>query len=288
MIFRSDLFVFFRKRFSSVVRVLRSRYLVYIPLTLITVIITLFLYETEPFTLSCWNASYKLAKLSGFGFIYSGVVGCIIRFTPSGYLQPTRLTGRNLKILIGLLIVQILITCQINWIYMMVVFDDFVVKSYSFIHNVKHTASYCLFSFLFYILHLHYRTNPYPSVFRRQNKKHVIWIDKCKFIVEDILYIKSEKNYVIVYFLAGGKPEKKEALRCSLIECQGKLSAYPEFRRIHESYIANFKAIESYLKDGNSMKLKIKMIEQPISVGRTLQKEIKPLLRNIPREKGSY
>jgi hypothetical protein len=244
----------------------------------------MFFCEVEPFSLSGWNDRYKIVKLSGYGFIYSSVIGCFVWFIPSEYIQPLILKGKSLNKLISLLLIQILITCLLNWVYMFYAFDNFVIKNYSFMHNVKHTASYSSFSFLFYFLHLIYRINPYPFLFRRQNKKHIIWIDKWKFIVEDILYIKSDGNYVTVYYLAESKLEMKKDLRCSLTECEDKLSAYPEFERIHDSYIANFKFVESYWSHVNSLKLKIKMIKDTIPVGRTFQKQIKPLLKNIPRE----
>jgi len=284
MIVRSDAFIFLKKRFYSVIRVLMDRYLAYIPLILITILITLFHYEAEPFSSSYWNVQYKIVKISGFGFIYSGVIGCFFGFVPSGYLQPLTMSARNLKILIYLLMFQIFITCTFNWIYLNYAFDDFVIKNYSFIHNVKHTASYSLFSFLFYFLYLNYRINPYPSFNRNRKKKHILWIEKFKFIVEDILYIKSDGNYIIVYYLAGGKPEKKESLRCSLTEAKQLLSPYPEFEKVHKSCIVNFNYIESYFLKSNTMKLKIRMTNDLINVGRTLQIMIKPLLKNIPRE----
>lgn len=88
--------------------------------------------------------------------------------------------------------------------------------------------------------------------------------DQLTLSVDGIAYLSADDNYVDVHLV--DSDHKKEVLRATLADVEQQLLAYPQFVRIHRSYIANTRFA---LKPGNKRFLTIlkdsKTVDLPVS-----------------------
>lgn len=98
-------------------------------------------------------------------------------------------------------------------------------------------------------------------IFKDENGKTVLAVKPNK-----ILLLKSEKNYVSVYYLENDVVEKK-LIRTNLKTLVQDLLPYPELIRIHRSYIVNLQYIASVERKKGGFQLKISHLpEMPLTV----------------------
>ena len=95
--------------------------------------------------------------------------------------------------------------------------------------------------------------------------------------LDDLQYLKSEQNYISIYYLKEGEL-KNHLLRISLINALKQLTDQPIFR-CHRSYAVNINSIEKIT--GNAQSLKLELTQNSIvPVSRSFVKEFKARLNN--------
>lgn len=89
---------------------------------------------------------------------------------------------------------------------------------------------------------------------------------KIKFSLQvaDLLLLESTDNYVSVYFLSGGKLQRK-LVRNTLKNLENMLKENSVIR-CHRSFMVNTRNIELVYKNGKKLLIKIKEIEKQIPV----------------------
>ena len=101
--------------------------------------------------------------------------------------------------------------------------------------------------------------------------------EEVELLLRDLLFIKSDGNYITVAFLRNGRMEKV-LLRNTLKYAAGVLSAYPSVYQCHRSWMVNLGRIRRVT--GNSLGLKIEMdpVEEDIPVAREQVQEFRDLV----------
>lgn len=99
--------------------------------------------------------------------------------------------------------------------------------------------------------------------------------------VKDITHFKSDDNYIDVHHL---KPEQTTGaitFRCTMKELEAKVAGYPQFIRVHRSYIINMNFFDSYHSaSGNSHVILVAHeSETKIPVSRKYKEQLSHLLR---------
>jgi len=269
--------VYLKKQIHSFYVFLKAKSLLFSFLFVAALVITLFLYEAEPFNISRLQDSYKMLKLSGFGFIYSGLTGLCICCIPQENIYPAELSRTSILKMMVILIVLILIIGIINCLYTFYIYDQYLVSGSSIFRSVKHTFTFSLVPFLLYIVHLKWREKTTASTTKQPKEQLTIWFDKFKFVLANILYIKADENYILVYYLQDNKSEK-QYIRYRLKQAEEDLSEFNQFLRVQRSYIVNLEQVKDYSRKLNEMELIINEIDETIKDGRKLQKIVKNFL----------
>jgi DNA-binding LytR/AlgR family response regulator len=89
--------------------------------------------------------------------------------------------------------------------------------------------------------------------------------------VQNILYFKSEDNYILLYY-KGEKDVKKELIRNTLKKLETELDL-PNFIRIHRSYMINAQNVVTVLRTSQGYRVKMDAGSHPIlSVSATYQR----------------
>ena len=207
------------------------------------VVITCFLYEAEPYNISLWQDQFKILKLSGYGLIYVGTICLCIYFTPPDIIYPTLLNRRSILLLAGMLTVLVVVAGSANWLYTDYIYDEYPLNGTSFIKSIKHTASFSLLSALYYLVYWLWRDKDHRLKFEVHKKKDTITINKFKVKVMDIVLIKSDENYISLYCQEGDSIGKNY-LRYKISYAEKQLSAYPQFIRVHRSFVVNMMFVD--------------------------------------------
>ena len=88
--------------------------------------------------------------------------------------------------------------------------------------------------------------------------------------VRNILYFKSEDNYVLLFY-KGEQDEKKELIRNNLKKLEKDLNL-PNFMRIHRSFMINTQNLASVLRTSQGYRIKMNGgSDQELSVSATYQ-----------------
>ncbi len=91
---------------------------------------------------------------------------------------------------------------------------------------------------------------------------------------EQLLYLESADNYVILFYRSGNKPTK-QILRNSMKNIEGLFANSP-LKRCHRSYMVNLHQIEFVDYEKTKCRVKLSGIENLIPVSRKFYPEIKP------------
>lgn len=97
--------------------------------------------------------------------------------------------------------------------------------------------------------------------------------EQLPILLEKILYISYEKNYVSVFYLHN-EHVKETLLRTSLNKIENQLSSYKSIVRCHKSYIVNTSNVITIKGNARSYLLQIKNIDLLIPVSRSFPKEL--------------
>jgi len=241
------------------------------------VVITCFLYEAEPYNISLWQDQFKILKLSGYGLIYVGTICLCIYFTPPDIIYPTLLNRRSILLLAGMLTVLVVVAGSANWLYTDYIYDEYPLNGTSFIKSIKHTASFSLLSALYYLVYWLWRDKDHRLKFEVHKKKDTITINKFKVKVMDIVLIKSDENYISLY-CQEGDTIGKNYLRYKISYAEEQLSAYPQFIRIHRSFVVNMMFVDRDKLTVHSTNFRITGIDMEIFVGKGFSKNLKKWL----------
>jgi len=238
------------------------------------VVITFFLYEAEPYNISLWHDQYKILKLSGYGFIYVGTICLCIHFTPPDIIYPTRLNRRSVLLLTGMLTVLVVVAGSANWLYTDFIYDKYPLNASFFFKSIKHTASFSLLSALYYVGHLLWRDKNHGLKFEVHKETDIILFGKFSVRVMDIMLIKSDENYIFLY-CQEGDTIGKNYLRYKISYAEEQLSAYPQFIRVHRSFLVNMMFVDRDKLTVNSTNFRITGIDIEIFVGKGFRKNLK-------------
>lgn len=238
------------------------------------IVITSFLYEAEPYNISLWQDQYKIFKLSGYGFIYIGTICLCVYFTPLDIIYPTLLNRRSILLLMGMLTVLVIVTGSANWFYTAYIYDEYPLNVSSFLKSIKHTSGFSLLYVSFYVGHLIWRDKDYRLKLRVHKEKDIITFGKFSMRVMDIVLVKSDENYIFLYCLEGNTIEKNH-VRYRISYLEKRLSAYPQFIRIHKSFVVNMMFVDRDDLTVNCTNFKITGIDIEIYVGKGFRKNLK-------------
>ncbi len=91
---------------------------------------------------------------------------------------------------------------------------------------------------------------------------------------DQILYLESADNYVIVYYMAGNKLVK-QILRNSMKNIENLCSSFP-LERCHRSFMVNLQKVEFVDHERNNCRIKLSGVEKLIPVSRKFYPKFKP------------
>ena len=91
---------------------------------------------------------------------------------------------------------------------------------------------------------------------------------------EQILYLESADNYVIIFYMSGNKPVK-QILRNSMKNIEGLFENYP-LKRCHRSFMVNLQKIEFVDYEKSKCQLKLAGLETSVPVSRKFYPDFKP------------
>ncbi len=233
------------------------------------VVITFFLYDAEPYNISLWQDRYKIFKLSGYGLIYVGTICLCLVFAPKNIIYPVELSIISVFRLGGMFILIVLCVGVLNWLYTDYIYDEYPANAASLFKSIEHVFSFSLFFFLYYMWHLWY----YKKYRLKQEGKEedIITFDKFIVIPTDILLIKSDENYIFLYYLFENTI-KRIQLRYKISNAEKQLSAYNQFVRVQKSYLVNMTYVNREDLDINSKLLKIDGLHERIIIGKTFKR----------------
>jgi hypothetical protein len=238
------------------------------------VVITSFLYEAEPYNISLWQDQFKILKLSGYSFIYVVTICLCICFTPPDIIYPTLLNRKSILQLAGMLTVLAVVAGSANWLYTDYVYDEYPLNASSFFKSIKHTASFSLLSALYYLVYWLWRDKNHRLRFEVHKEKDIVTFGKFSVRVVDIMLIKSDGNYIFLYCLKGDSIGKNH-LRYKISRAEEQLLAYPQFIRIHKSFLVNMMFVDRDKLTANCTNFKINGIVIEISIGESFKGNLK-------------
>ena len=120
----------------------------------------------------------------------------------------------------------------------------------------EYFESYLAGTLLFVILYL--PTSLYARsrhVQRKEKDQENPWVQlelhgnqSIRFVSDDLVYFRSDDNYVDIYYISNGDKILKKKVRSSLRSIESQLEKYPGFLRTHRSYMVNMKYLSSMPK----------------------------------------
>jgi DNA-binding LytR/AlgR family response regulator len=114
--------------------------------------------------------------------------------------------------------------------------------------------------------------------FRTENNNEIV-----RITADNILLIKSAENYIELFWHEKGDL-KKHMIRATLKSVEEQLSVYKNFERCHRTSIVNVDAVEkSWIQQGKHL-IKLRFIDQEITVSRQYVLKFKMLFKG-PEEK---
>ena len=262
-----------QKRFYSFITLLKRKWAQLCICVAAIVVITLFLYEAEPYNISLWQDHYKIFKLSGYGVIYVVTLCLCIHFTPSDIVYPSLLNRRSMVLLAGMLTVLVVLAGSANCLYTVYIYDEYLLNASSFFKSIKHTASFSLISALYYVGYWLWRDKNHGLRFEVHKEKDIVTFGKFSVRVVDIMLIKSDGNYIFLYCLIGDSIGKNH-LRYKISRAEEQLLAYPQFIRIHKSFLVNMMFVDRDKLTVNSTNFRITGIDIKIFVGKGFRKNL--------------
>ena len=262
-----------QKQLYSFIALLKEKRLQLLIATTAIVVITFFLYDAEPYNISLWQDRYKIFKLSGYGFIYVGTICLCLLFTPQNIIYPVVLSIISVFRLGGMFILIELCAGVFGWLYTDYIYEEYPADASSFFKSIKHVFSFSLFFFLYYIGHLLWCDKKY-RLKQEEKEEDTITFDKFTVLPKDIMLIKSDENYIFLYYRFENT-FKRIQLRYKISDAEKQLSAYNQSVRVQKSYLVNMMYVNREDLDRNPKLLKIDGIDEKIIIGKTFKQNLK-------------
>lgn len=173
--------------------------------------------------------------------------------------------------------------------------DDFSEMMYEFSLTFKYTSLVLLIPYLVSLLYFSSKNtesqsldtaeispaNPSPSIqqihFQAENEKDVLSVK-----LDHLLFLKSESNYVAIFYLYNGQL-KKRLIRNSLKKLEQELN-HPCLIRVHRSYMLNILNAVSVNRHPKSYQVLLEKAEEyPLPVSPTYMEEFDKRLKELNR-----
>jgi len=231
----------------------------------------LFINIFVPFNINRWYSDsgfIQFLRLSSYGF----VVALVFLFTQFPLRKLFQIKTFSLKSYIPWLGLEIIL---ISLVYIFLYGNPLGNFVNDFVFSLKYTLLGTCLPYSFALLIIYYK-NQRAEIRELMNKvsqpteKHLISFKdeygKIKFSLQasDLLLLESTDNYVSVYFLSGGKLQRK-LVRNTLKNLENMLKENAVIR-CHRSFMVNTRNIELVYKNGKKLLIKIKEIEKQIPV----------------------
>jgi hypothetical protein len=231
----------------------------------------LFINIFVPFNINRWYSDsgfIQLLRLSSYGF----VIALVILFTQFPLRKIMHLQTFKIKSYILWLGIEIIL---ISLVYIFLYGNPLGNFLNDFIFSLKYTLLGICLPYSFALLIIYYK-NQRSEILQLKDKinqpdqKHLISFKdeygKIKFSLQttDLLLLESTDNYVSLYFLSGGKPQRK-LIRNTLKNLENTLIDN-SIIRCHRSFMVNTRNIEFVQKKGKKLLIKIRGMEKDIPV----------------------
>ncbi len=255
---------------------------------LFSIFIYVFLLTFQPFGISTIQY-YKGIFIAGFSGISFIVLMLSFFVTPIVLKKKLDLKKWNIKSALIFIIVQFLIITILNWTYNSIVGKD-ITEQHSLLFFVFITTSVGIIPtfFLIYFIEKHLtpknqyiashfvsNINTKTSIFKNEiisllSKNNNETITIC---LKDFLCIKSEGNYLNVYFLDNNKTTSK-LIRNSISNIEEQFRSFEQIKRCHRSFLVNLDKVEHITGNARRLNLHVPNLNFTIPVSRTFPKEI--------------
>lgn len=231
----------------------------------------LFINIFVPFNINRWYSDsgfIQFLRLSSYGF----VIALVILFTQFPLRKIMHLQTFKIKSYILWLGIEIIL---ISLVYIFLYGNPLGNFLNDFIFSLKYTLLGICLPYSFALLIIYYK-NQRSEILQLKDKinqpdqKHLISFKdeygKIKFSLQatDLLLLESTDNYVSLYFLSGGKPQRK-LIRNTLKNLENTLTDN-SIIRCHRSFMVNTRNIEFVQKKGKKLLIKIRGMEKDIPV----------------------
>lgn len=252
--------------------------------------LTLFLLFFQPFGVTNYDSNFSVdLKFIGVVIAYGSVV--------SGFLAINEFV---LRPLIPIPLSKKSFTPWIIWNYVLVgtvVFlhynfngdwHDFYWSSYfGFLKDVGLVISFPILGFIYFLRHEFLKSGYANLKLTQSNLKTDKMIqflsdspsEKLTIRLEDLLYLKSEDNYVSVVFRENERTREK-LIRASLKQLETSITE-PLVLRCHRSCIVNLGRAISCQGEGHGLVVKLSKLDKPVRVSRSYQKTVLDTLKRF-------
>jgi hypothetical protein len=245
----------------------------------LSVLIPLCLYIQQPYGISRWQQTHKALGLAGFGLvfllIYFFTYDVLPRYCTKFY-APANWTVRR-ELLVTLLFFGSLGFS--NWLYEGLLVEETKLTACSLLKLQFFTFSYGLGLKItkVLLLRVHYLfpvagTHTPPPVENPGQQA-----DESHLPRHTIQYLNSHKNNITTYHYQHGNQYLRTS-RCTMIQAENNLKAFPHFVRCHNSFIVNMHHVDLAKSRGLKNRLYIKNINVEIRVSKSYQAAIKEIL----------
>lgn len=258
----------------------------------IGIIIAVLINLQQPFGLHAWEHPYKWLILSAFGWINAATSIILLlilsRLFPVFFCTLHWTVGKEISLFVFLFIVSGIF----NWVHAVITLSGFTVSWISFFRMQFYTFAFgslpvtalSLFAQILYLRKKIITGEEISEIYRPPLKKPltqvIISINEERCNIHDILFLKSEGNYVEVHVFAEGKKEMK-LCRKTLKEFETILASYSQFVRCKKSYIVNMNKVTGYKGNSEGMILKLENCADRVEVSR----KFVPAIRKFMGEK---
>lgn len=107
------------------------------------------------------------------------------------------------------------------------------------------------------------------------SKKTTIHIGDEHIVLNDLLFLKAEDNYVRIY----EKNKPPRLIRGTISKVEKQINGHNQFMRIHRSHLINLQCIEGIQGNSKSLKVRLSGFDSLIPVARSKTKEFKRAVR---------
>lgn len=248
--------------------------------------IFLFLIIFQPFGLQQYQAQHKTLILAGYGLLtFFGMLANHLLFSfllPNWYSRKTWTVGKNISYVLWVFFV--IGIC--NWAYTsLLIFKEYALHTlftFQALTLVIGIFPITISTFIIYFTRLKEALRDAQLLNQTIHKEHTSDTqllnipsqnksEQISLILDKLLYIKAIENYVEVQ-----TDTEKIIVRNTLKSIEQSISAYPQIRRCHRSYLVNLHQVASFSGNAQGLSLQFKTSGvEDIPVSRTYVPEIK-------------